>query len=382
MRTVISLLLLIAVIINSGPCCVYSLKAKANKGKYEEETTIFNDDTTLVNDNININISTNATTVPDATTAVVEDDSVVEVDDDVSVEFGVVGGDDDLTAMPSENNTDSIAPSTTLVVETATPSMDPSAPLLSTNLPSVEPTPVPSSEWSESLQPSVRNSLSPAPSLRNNATATAVPTAIISTRVPSAAPSIVINSGMNSTESPSFQPVMEYPTQLEVVEEGQTSIPSSQPSNVLKEKDLSPSAVSNNTATTEPPVRVRNGTAVKVEDQSNTGLLGALLSVSLFVMIGVGIVAFQKYSSKKKKEATPPPPTRTDHVIYRPSDEEKKRVKAKEERRKIRHKLALEALESRKNGHRMSDASRQRLVEELAKSPAMEIRGYINPMSA
>jgi len=129
-------------------------------------------------------------------------------------------------------------------------------------------------------------------------------------------------------------------------------------------------------------VRVRNGTAVKVEDQSNTGLLGALLSVSLCIMIGVGIVAFQKYSSKKKKEATPPPPTRTAHVVYRPSDEEKKRVKGKEERRKIRHKLALEALESRKNGHRMSDASRQRLVEELAKSPAMEIRGYINPMSA
>lgn len=382
MQTVISLLLLIAIIINSGPCCVYSLKAKAHKGKYEEETTIFND-TTLVNDNINIGTSA-TTTVPDA--AVVDDylDNIGDDDGVASVEFVGVGGDDKLTAMPSENADieSSIAPST-LAVDTATPSMNPSAPLLSTNLPSVEPTSVPSVELSDSLQPSVRNTLFPVPSLRKNATATAAPSAIISTRTPSATTPFVINNGMNSTESPSFQPVMNYPTtQLEVVEESETSIPSSQPSDVLKEKDLSPSAVSNNTASTEPPVRVRNGTAVKVEDQSNTGLLGALLSVSLCIMIGVGIVAFQKYSSKKKKEATPPPPTRTDHVIYRPSEEEKKRVKAKEERKKIRHKLALEALESRKNGHRMSDASRQRLVEELAKSPAMDIRGYINPMSA
>jgi len=241
MQTVISLLLLlIAIIINSGPCCVYSLKAKAHKGKYEEETIIFNDDALVDDNDININISTNATTLPDA---VVDDDLD---DDDAFVELEVVGGDDKLTAMPSENADieSSIAPST-LAVETATPSMNPSVPLSSSNLPSAESTPVPSVELSDSLQPSVRNTLSPVPSLRKNATATESPSAIINTRIPSTTPSIVIISGMNSTESPSSQHVMDYPTQLEVVEESETSIPSSQPSNVQKEKDLSPSTVSN-----------------------------------------------------------------------------------------------------------------------------------------
>ena len=374
---IVTLLLVIIAMIGIWPCGVHSLRAKAHKVNPHDNLqtqTIFDDDDDVDIDGEDIPVAdNNATTAPDV---LVITDNILGNDDN-SADFGVVGDDvAEFSAMPSENTDieSSTAPSTLVVGGFAPPSVNPSAPSLSTDLPSTEPTLVPSIELNQLLQPTIKE---------KNATVTAAPSdIIISTGMPSAAPSfgsigssnepskaplsahpLVVSTSVPSlveswqpsptpssgvSVSPSLESVGLYPTQVEEVEE--TPFPSSselptarhpiqevvvkddkvvptpstsfQPSDVLEEKNLSPSVEVGVTA--EPYERIAGVDAVEVEEQSNNGgLLGALLSVSFCIVFVFWIASFFKHKAEKKAAATPSPPC-TDLVVYRESDEERK----------------------------------------------------------